>query len=78
VYPIHRARRHINCPNGAETVTIYEFAALSGQDLVENEDCLNLNAVARVHRERGDRQQERSTTGADHELSVQSTQEKHR
>jgi len=31
------------CPNGATTVNVHEFVTPSGQDLVENEDCLNLN-----------------------------------
>jgi para-nitrobenzyl esterase len=31
------------CPNGAVTVNPHEFVTTSGQDLVENEQCLNLN-----------------------------------
>ena len=31
------------CPNGATTVNVHEFVTPSGQDLVENENCLNLN-----------------------------------
>jgi para-nitrobenzyl esterase len=31
------------CPNGAVDVNQHEYATPSGQDLVENEDCLNLN-----------------------------------
>ena len=31
------------CPNGATTVNVHEFVTRSAHDLVENENCLNLN-----------------------------------